>query len=602
MKKYIPYLLSLFAFVIFALTAFQSLTYTDNGELSAVAVSLGISHPTGYPVFILLSHLWSLLPLGLDVVYQLNLFAGLLVSVAVFFIYKTLELIFSVNKLKELSTIILSSGLSLSFAFGNVIWQQATLFEVYPLHILFLSLILYYSFKLIYEFSEKNLLILFFLFGLSFTNHLTTILLSPGLLLLLFFDNKFKLRKLDRKIYLYGFGLFFIALSIYAFLPIRASFEPMFNWGGVSRSLDKFLYHVGGKQYQVWMFTGVEAMKVNLAKLPAMLWGQFQFLLIVVAIGLFYSFKSSRYIFTFLLILAISTIFYSINYTIHDIEPYFNLLIFAMLFISAFGMIFLLKKNSYAKYLSILFFISLFVSNFQENDNSDNDTVELYTKNVVDLLDSNAVVISAQWDFWISAFWFEQKILNKRPDIILIEKEILRRTWYPKQLFKWYPDLKYSEEEYKKYQTQLELFESEKPYNQYEIQSSFLNLLKSFIDENIDTRPVYLTLDVLQTEPDLAQSYIVKPVGLAFRIYKNDSLTHNTKLKELKLEGILKRNSKYLNHLDLGMRQFISTCYVNIARQHIRMNQLDSAKIAANEALKFESMNQYALQMLQELR
>ena len=86
MKKYIPVIVSIFGFIIYALTAFQHLTYTDNGELAAVAVTLGISHPTGYPLFIILSHLWSILPFGLDIVYKLNLFSGFAISISLYFI------------------------------------------------------------------------------------------------------------------------------------------------------------------------------------------------------------------------------------------------------------------------------------------------------------------------------------------------------------------------------------------------------------------------------------------------------------------------------------------------------------------------------------
>lgn len=602
MKKYIPVIVSIFGFIIYALTAFQHLTYTDNGELAAVAVTLGISHPTGYPLFIILSHLWSILPFGLDIVYKLNLFSGFAISISLYFIYRIFEMILVSFQAKESTNIILSSSLTLALAFGNLIWQQAGNFEVYPLHILFLVLIINFSLKLIYSFNEKTLFILFFLLGLSFTNHLTTILIVPSMLFLLLFDTNFKIRSLERKVYLIGFGLFFLALSIYLYLPIRASMQPLFNWGDVSRSWDKFLYHVSGKQYQVWMFTGTEAMKANLAKLPEILWGQFQFLLFPIVLGLYYAFKKSRYIFTFLLIAALTTTFYSINYTIHDIEPYFNLLIISLGVFSVYGMILLIKRNSYVKYVPFLIFFSLFITNYKSNDDSENNIVEVYTHNMVDLLEPNAVILSAQWDFWVSAFWFEQFIENRRKDVIVIEKEILRRTWYPKQLLQWYPTLNSSKPELDRYMPQLMLFEAEKPYNQIEIQESFVSLLKSFIERNIDKRPIYLTLDVMQTEPELMKSYILKPEGLAFRVYKEEPIVHYSKLNSLILDDILKKESDYLNHLDIGMRQNIATTYVNIARFHYRQNQLDSALVAAKKSLLFEKNNQFANQMINELK
>jgi hypothetical protein len=378
--------------------------------------------------------------------------------------------------------------------------------------------------------------------------------------------------------------------------------DPLFNWGDVSRGFDKFLYHVQGKQYQVWMFSGSEAMKENLAKIPDMLWNQFQFLLFPILLGLYYSFKKAKYVFVFLLLSAITTILYSINYTIHDIDPYFSLLILSLTIFSVYGMIWLIKGNAYLKYVPILIFISILLSNFGDNNNSENNSVETYTNNMVDNLEPNAIILSAQWDFWASAFWFKQKIQNYRSDVILIEKELLRRTWYPAQLLKWYPALNSSKPELDRYMTQLELFEAEKPYNQMEIQTSFISLLKSFIDKNINERPIYLTLDILQTEPELTKSYILKPEGLAFRVYKEEPTSHISKLENLNLESLLNKKEEHLNHLDEGMRQFIATTYINLGRLHITQNQFDSAKVAAQKALLFDNTNQMAQQMYEQLK
>ena len=73
-------------------------------------------------------------------------------------------------------------------------------------------------------------------------------------------------------------------------------------------------------------------------------------------------------------------------------------------------------------------------------------------------------------------------------------------------------------------------------------------------------------------------------------------------LYSLILDDILKKESDYLNHLDIGMRQNIATTYVNIARFHYRQNQLDSALVAAKKSLLFEKNNQFANQMVNELK
>src|SRR5215472_17615206 len=75
------------ALLVYFLTANPSVTFTDSGELAAVATTLGIAHPTGYPLFTLLGHLWTKLPLPLSPVGKMNLFAALCTALSVFLFY-----------------------------------------------------------------------------------------------------------------------------------------------------------------------------------------------------------------------------------------------------------------------------------------------------------------------------------------------------------------------------------------------------------------------------------------------------------------------------------------------------------------------------------
>jgi len=603
MKKLFPILIFILTFIVYAMTGYQDLTFTDNGELAASAVTLGISHPTGYPLFIILSHIWSIIPLGLTKIHQLNLFSALFASLSSVVVYFTTALILkNKSKIEELKLELVAMKFALIYSLGNLIWQQSNSLEVYSLHFFFLNLMIFLSFKLYFNFDIKILLTLFFTLGLSFTNHLTTILIVPSLLFLLIFDNKFKFRKLDKKVYLYGFSLFLIALSIYAYLPIRSSMDPLFNWGGVSRSFDKFLYHVQGKQYQVWMFTGSEAIKENLAKLPEIIFNQFQLLILMIIPGLYFAFKKSKYMFVFLMLATLVTIFYSSNYIIHDIEPYFGLMVIGLLYFGVYGFLLTYEKYKSKAYLLSFMLIPLIVFNFPKNDYSEKDIVPQFTTQLIDNLDSNAVVISAQWDFWVSAFWYKQQIEGYRKDVILIEKELLRRTWYPKQVFKWYPELESSKTEKDNFLFHLEKFEKEEEYDVSGIQVTFIKLLKSFIDKNIDSRPVYLTYDILQTEQQLTKDYFLKPEGLAFRVYRLDNPLHETKFEKINIDAFLKNKAKNNNHLDAGIFEFLSATYINYSRFYMGKGNLVSANKCIDIALKIEPENVMALQMKAQIR
>jgi len=61
-KKYYAVLTGLVVFIVYVTTLAPSVVEIDSGELATVQVLLGIAHPTGYPLFTLLGHLFSLLP------------------------------------------------------------------------------------------------------------------------------------------------------------------------------------------------------------------------------------------------------------------------------------------------------------------------------------------------------------------------------------------------------------------------------------------------------------------------------------------------------------------------------------------------------------
>ncbi|MCX7909466.1 MAG: DUF2723 domain-containing protein [Ignavibacteria bacterium] len=526
-------------FIIYYLTTNPYLSFTDNGELMGVCATLGIAHPTGYPLFTILGHLWYLLPLCSSKIFQMNLLASVwtgFASLAFFFVNISLFKILnrgSKTKHSEPNSIIpwdyyfLALISSLTFAFGKTIWGEATSLEVYSLQLLLFNLIFFAVFETIRSsYNPRWIFFVFFLLGLGFSNHLTTILIFPSILILLFFhfDKKISFSKPNLKSLFLLLLPFLAGLSFYLYLPIRSNQFPTFNWGWVSRSFDKFWYHVSGKQYRVWMFSSSETITENFDKFFSTLPFEFAYIgLLVVVLGFIVLMFKSRYILYILLLAFVSCLFYSLNYQIHDIETYFSLAFISLYILFSVGIYFLWEKFRYYSFSGIIVPILLIVLNYKENDESRNNLVITYTKNIVDNLEPNAVVLSSQWDYFCSAFWYLQQVEGYRKDVVLIEKELLRRTWYLEQLRRWYPKvINKSKEEMEKFLEQLELFESEKPFDAQEIQFRFENLLRSFVSKNIEERPIYITYDILQNELDRRPflDYEQVPQGFALRLLK----------------------------------------------------------------------------------
>src|SRR5690606_35055293 len=96
--------------------------------------SLGLVRATGYPVYLLLGKLFTLLPIG-DVGFRLNLMSAICAAATSGLLYRI------VRRLTGLSAAALAASLLLAFSY--YFWAQAVAAEVYALHTLFVvSLIL----------------------------------------------------------------------------------------------------------------------------------------------------------------------------------------------------------------------------------------------------------------------------------------------------------------------------------------------------------------------------------------------------------------------------------------------------------------------------
>jgi len=164
------------------------------------------------------------------------------------------------------------------------------------------------------------------------------------------------------------------------------------------------------------------------------------------------------------------------------------------------------------------------LTNYKENDESNAYTVEEYTMNIFKNAEPNSIIISSQWDFWLAASWYYHFVKNTRTDLVVIDKELLRRSWYFKFLEHNYPEVyNNSRTEIEKFLVELYKFEHNIPYDQYSIVKLFEEMLTSFVTKNPD-RKVYTTWEIEQNKNEVfARDYGRVPDGLLFRLVKSES-------------------------------------------------------------------------------
>src|SRR5919112_3009683 len=195
---------------------------------------LGMTHPTGYPSYLMLSHLFTYLPFG-DCAYRVNLASATYAALAVLSVFAAGYLLGR--------RVAAAAAAALAFGVGVTLWSQAVIAEVYTLNALFVALTLLALLLWRERRKDRYLLLSAFLVGLSLTNHLTSGLLLPASLLFVALVDWRRL--VDVRLVLGGAGLFLLGLAPYLYLPIRAAMDPPMEANNPT-NFGRFWYVVSG--------------------------------------------------------------------------------------------------------------------------------------------------------------------------------------------------------------------------------------------------------------------------------------------------------------------------------------------------------------------
>lgn len=271
--KLFPAIALITSFAVYLLTLANTVSFFDSGELISAAATLGIAHPPGYPLYAQWGHLFSYVPLG-NLAFRINLASAVFGSLAVMIIYLLTHHIILKAFPHTADTIkvkLTALSASLSFAFSLNHWGQTNMSEVYAMNTFFIAfiilLLLIWRKKVLQgNHPEKNhsklLYLSIFLFGLAFGDHHTVLVVVP-IIFFIIVITRWKLF-LDARGLAFMLLFFILGISIYLYMPVRASAVLIMNWGdpetldqfrwmllregyprgSLSRELDLFLYQL----------------------------------------------------------------------------------------------------------------------------------------------------------------------------------------------------------------------------------------------------------------------------------------------------------------------------------------------------------------------
>lgn len=184
-------------FIVYNLTKAPTVSFWDCGEFIAASHILGIPHPPGSPLYIILGRLFSILPLAADPSVRVNLLSVLPSTFTALFGYLSAVRILRVVTYADrslLTRVLVYAGSAagaLFLAFGLTNWNNSVEAEVYGLAMMMLMSIFWLA--LVYRdhpddaFGQRVLLLIFFIAFAGIGVHMTAFLIMPavGLILIL---------------------------------------------------------------------------------------------------------------------------------------------------------------------------------------------------------------------------------------------------------------------------------------------------------------------------------------------------------------------------------------------------------------------------------
>lgn len=230
--------LAVFAGVLalYVATLSPSTAFWDTSEYIATAHILGIPHPPGNPLFVILGRTWELLlaPLPLATAVKINLFAATMSAAAAAFWFLVAHRVLAFFDEDEVFRLVGAAAATLLSATAFTVWNQSVVNEkVYTVSLFTTALLTWLIFRWrdnLGRGKDDNLLILIvFILALSIGNHLMGLLAGPALLVYVVFVQSAAVKNVR----LYAFALLFCALglTVQLFLPLRAAQDPVINEG-----------------------------------------------------------------------------------------------------------------------------------------------------------------------------------------------------------------------------------------------------------------------------------------------------------------------------------------------------------------------------------
>lgn len=406
-------------FLVYLRTLAPTVYGLDSAELSTGAYVLGIVHAPGSPLYLLIGHLFTLLPIG-DVGYRLNLFSASALALAMVFMFHLLRQLTGQRALALLSTWWL--------AFTYYVWITAVAAELYAVQAMFTAVLLWLAWQWRQEGKRWQIVLFALCYGLGLGVHLSLALLLPGFLVLLLARNRpwQDVGSWGTAVLAGGLGLL-----VYLYLPLRYASDTPLNYARIWQvdltTWQGFWWMVSGRMFQS-LFFGVPlaALPGELATYLFRLWSNFLGVGVVIGIwGLVRDWRKRPSLHLALLLMFCSYLLFYLTYRAGDKELMFVPTYFIWGVWLAIGIEHLTQwepVKSLPKRLSLMLLLLMSLGtltvNYAYANVSDDWSARELGEEIFAGLEPNAVYMGTWLD--VPILEYLQIVEGQRPDVALV--------------------------------------------------------------------------------------------------------------------------------------------------------------------------------------
>jgi tetratricopeptide (TPR) repeat protein len=222
-----------------------------------------------------------------------------------------------------------------------------------------------------------------------------------------------------------------------------------------------------------------------------------------------------------------------------------------------------------------------------------------YVENLLSAIRPDGLLLTSDWQV-ASPMLYAQEIEQRRPDVKVVDINLLRRSWYFDYLRHAYPGLiERSRDKIETFVTNLKEWERD-PQSfatsealTQRITAAFEGMIQSMVTNENWVGPVYITRDVLLTDAAgrqlsswITQNYQLVPRGLVFNLERDQSF-HDLPDVRLQTRGLADRTLRFEKDdvVNLKVLPVYTTMLINRGRYLAAFNQYERAAALFSQAL-----------------